>query len=227
MKEDQVPLSIRVVIAEDQTIMRNAYLHILQDAANISVLASVADGESAVAEAMRLQPDVVLLDIQMPKLNGIAAAKQIRANLPQVGIVLISNYKERQYVEAFLDDGTGASGKAYLLKTKLSESAELIRAIEVVAEGAAYLDIEIQNELLNLVSKSPNSILKDLTRREMEVLGLMAEGHTNISIARKLSVSERTVETHVNNIFSKLGLSSEATHNPRVMAVLKFLEASQ
>lgn len=216
---------IRVLIAEDQTILRDAYLHTLQNAPNVTVLESVADGLAAVEAAQRLQPDVALLDIQMPKLNGIEAAKQIRAVLPHVGIVLFSHHSQRQYAETFLRDGT--AGKAYLLKTTLNEPAELIRAIEVVADGGAILAPEIQDELLQLASARPQAQLNDLTRREQEVLGLMAEGYTNSGIARRLSVSERTVESHVNNIFSKLNLTSEATHNPRVMAVLLFLQAGQ
>jgi DNA-binding NarL/FixJ family response regulator len=216
---------IHILIAEDQTILRDAYLRTLQNAPNIIVLESVPDGLAAVEAAQRLQPDVALLDIQMPKLNGIEAAKQIRAALPHIGIVLFSHHSQRQYAETFLRDGT--AGKAYLLKTTLNEPAELIRAIEVVADGGAILAPEIQDELLQLASARPQAQLNDLTRREQEVLGLMAEGYTNSGIARRLSVSERTVESHVNNIFSKLNLTSEATHNPRVMAVLLFLQAGQ
>ena len=216
---------IRVLIAEDQTILREAYLHALQIAPHIAVVASVADGETAVEGAEHLQPDVALLDIQMPKLNGIEAAKQIRVALPHIGIVLFSHHSQRQYAEAFLRDGT--AGKAYLLKTTLNEPAELVRAIEVVADGGAILAPEIQDELLHLASARPQAQLNQLTRREQEVLGLMAEGYTNSAIAQRLSVSERTVESHVNNIFSKLNLTSEATHNPRVMAVLLFLQAGQ
>jgi DNA-binding NarL/FixJ family response regulator len=216
---------IRVLIAEDQAILREAYLHALQAAPNIAVLEAVADGEAAVAAAHRLQPDVVLLDIQMPKLNGIEAARQIRAAQPKIGLVLFSHHSLRQYAEAFLRDGT--AGKAYLLKTTLNEPAELIRAIEVVADGGAILAPEIQDELLRLASTQPQAQLNDLTKREQEVLKLMAEGYTNSIIAQKLSVSERTIESHVNNIFSKLNLTSEATHNPRVMAVLLFLQAGQ
>jgi DNA-binding NarL/FixJ family response regulator len=217
--------SIRIVIAEDQTILRDAYLNTLQTNPNLQVLEAVADGEAAVAAARRWEPDVVLLDIQMPRLNGIEAARQIRACLPHVGIVIFSHYQQRQYAEAFLRDGT--AGKAYLLKTTLNEPAELIRAIEVVAEGGAILAPEIQDELLALASARPEARLNHLTQREREVFGLMAEGYTNSAIARRLSVSERTVESHVNNIFSKLGLTSEATHNPRVMAVRLFLQAGQ
>lgn len=216
---------IRVLIAEDQKILRDTYLHTLEETPNISVVGSVADGEAAVAEARQLQPQVVLLDIQMPKLNGIEAAKQIREFLPEVGVVILSHYSQRQYAEAFLRDGT--AGKAYLLKTTLNDPAELIRAIEVVTERGAILAPEIQDELLHLASTSPQAQLNSLTNREQEVLRLMAEGYTNISIAHKLSISERTVESHVNNIFAKLDLTSEAARNPRVMAVLTFLQAGQ
>ncbi len=216
---------IRVLIAEDQKILRDTYLHTLEEEPNITVVGSVADGAAAVAEAQRLQPDVVLLDIQMPKLNGIDAAKQIREFLPEVGVVILSHYSQRQYAEAFLRDGT--AGKAYLLKTTLNEPAELIRAIDVVTERGAILAPEIQDELLHLASTSPQALLNTLTKREKEVLRLMADGYTNISIAHKLSISERTVESHVNNIFAKLNLTSEAARNPRVMAVLTFLKAGE
>jgi DNA-binding NarL/FixJ family response regulator len=216
---------IRIIIAEDQTILREAYLHTLREMPNIEVLESAADGAAAVEAALRLRPEVVLLDIQMPKLNGIEAARQIRAALPEVGLVLLSHYSERQYAEAFLQDGT--AGKAYLLKTSLNEPAELLRAIEVVTDGGAMLAPEIQDELLHLAASRPDSKLSSLTKRETEVLRLVAEGYTNISIAHKLSVSERTVESHVNNIFAKLELTSEASRNPRVMAVRLFLESAE
>jgi DNA-binding NarL/FixJ family response regulator len=216
---------IRVLIAEDQTILRETYVNVLKEIPNIVVLEAVADGEAVVEAAGRLRPDVVLLDIQMPKLNGIQAAERIRAMMPHVGLVLFSHYSERQYAETFLRSGT--AGKAYLLKTTLSEPEELARAIQVVAEGGAILAPDIQDELIRLASAVPDSQFSTLTTREMEVLGRMAEGYTNISIARKLSISERTVESHVNNIFGKLGLTAEAAHNPRVMAVLLFLQADR
>jgi DNA-binding NarL/FixJ family response regulator len=216
---------IRVLIAEDQTILRETYQHLLEDVSKVEVVESVPDGAAAVEAALRVEPDVILMDIQMPKLNGIEAARQIRASQPKVGVVLLSHYSERQYAEAFLRDGT--AGKAYLLKTTLSEPSELVRAIDVVVEGGAILAPEIQNELLRLASNDPTDRLKELTPREMQVLQLMAEGYTNISIAKKLTISERTVESHVNNIFSKLELTSEAMRNPRVMAVLLFLQTAR
>ena len=153
------------------------------------------------------------------------ATRKIRQQFPEMGIVILSHYSQRQYAEAFLRDGT--AGKAYLLKTTLNDPGELIRAIEVVTERGAILAPEIQDELLHLAAASPQAELNSLTKREQEVLQLMADGYTNISIAHKLSISERTVESHVNNIFAKLDLTSEATRNPRVMAVLTFLKAGQ
>ncbi len=216
---------IRIVIAEDQTILREAYLNTLKEAATIEVVATVADGRAAVEAVQRLQPDVVMLDVKMPRLNGIQAAQKIRDLFPKVGVVILSHYAQRQYAEAFLSNGT--AGKAYLLKTTLNEPAELIRAIEVVVEGGAILAPEIQDELLQLASATPQAKLNNLTKREQEVLRLMAEGYTNISIAHKLTIGERTVESHINNIFTKLDLGFEANRNPRVMAVLTFLQATQ
>jgi DNA-binding NarL/FixJ family response regulator len=214
---------IRVIIAEDQKILRQTYLLTLEDAEHITVLDAVDNGADAVKLVQKHQPDVVLLDIQMPKLNGIKAAEQIRELFPKTGIVILSHYNQRQYAETFLRNGT--SGKAYLLKTRLNDPSELIRAIEVVYEGGAILAPEIQDQLIQLATATPNSKFNSLTKREMEVLGCMAEGYTNISIANRLHISERTVESHVNNIFGKLGLTSEANRNPRVMAVLLFFEA--
>ncbi len=215
---------ISVLIAEDQTILRETYLRTLEAAPNIEVVGAVANGEEAVEAAKELQPEVMMLDIQMPKLNGIQAAEQIRSFLPKVGVVILSHYSQRQYAETFLRDGT--AGKAYLLKTTLNKPTELIRAIEVVAENGAILDPKVQDELMQLIAVKPDSRFNDLTAREREVLGLMAEGYTNISIARKLFISERTVESHVNNIFGKLELTTEVAHNPRVKAVLLFLQAA-
>jgi DNA-binding NarL/FixJ family response regulator len=216
---------IRVLIAEDQTILREMYKHTLAEEPALEVIETVADGEAAVEAAQRLQPDAVLLDIQMPKLNGIEAARKIRAALPKTGLVLLSHHNQRQYVEAFLRDGT--AGKAYLLKTTLSDSEQLIRAIKEAAQGRTMLAPEIQDELLQLALSTPQTQLDQLTKREVEVLHLVAKGYTNMSIAQELSVSERTVESHVNNIFAKLNLTAEAARNPRVMAVLLFLQMAE
>ncbi len=211
---------ITVLIADDQAIFREMYVRTLSEDEDIEVVAAVDNGRKAVEEAKRLQPNVALLDIDMPKMNGIEASKQIRAAMPETGIVLLSHYSDRQYVEAFLGNRDTA-GKAYLLKTTLNDSSELIRAIEVVAKRGAMLAPEILNELTQLIAV--DSPLNDLTKREREVLELMAQGYTNTIIARKLNITDRTVESHTNNIYNKLGLTEEDHHSPRVMAVLTYL----
>ncbi len=215
---------IRVLIAEDQAILREAYMRSLSTEENIEVMGAVENGKLAVEEAQRLQPDVILMDIDMPKMNGIEASKKIRAILPETGIVLLSHYSDREYVEAFLGN-RDTNGKAYLLKTTLNEPSELVRAIQVVARGGAMLAPEILNELTKLIAV--DSPLNDLTRREREVLELMAQGYTNTIIAQKLNITDRTVESHTNNIYNKLMLTDEQQHSPRVMAVLTYLEVSK
>lgn len=215
---------IRVLIADDQAIFRETYVRNLEAEENIEVVAAVENGKKAVEEAKRLEPDVALLDIDMPKLNGIEAAQKIRAILPQTGVVLLSHYSDRQYVEAFLGN-RDTIGKAYLLKTTLNDFSELVRAIEVVARGGAMLAPEILSELTQLISI--DSPLNDLTKREKQVLELMAQGYTNTMIARKLNITDRTVESHTNNIYNKLHLTEGEQHSPRVMAVLTYLEATQ
>ncbi|OQY48669.1 MAG: hypothetical protein B6242_01810 [Anaerolineaceae bacterium 4572_78] len=214
---------IRVLVAEDQAFFRSAYQSIFEQSEKIDLLEMVINGEEAVEAAKRLEPDVAMLDIKMPKMNGIQAANEIRKLFPKIGVVIFSNYAQRQYAQAFLRDGT--AGKAYLLKTTLNEPEELIRAIEVVSERGAILAPEIQDELFKLALEMPNSYLNDLTKREREVLSKVAEGYTNIGIANQLYIAERTVESHVNNIFSKLAPALGASKNPRVMAVLLFLQS--
>jgi len=217
-------MSIRILVADDQAIFREAYVQILDSEEDMEVVAAVPDGKKAVEEAKKLEPAVALLDIDMPRMNGIDAARKIRSILPNTGIVLLSHYADRQYVEAFLGN-RDTIGKAYLLKTTLNDSSELIRAIEVVARGGAMLAPEILNELTQLITA--DSPLNDLTKREKQVLELMAQGYTNTMIARNLNITDRTVESHTNNIYNKLHLTEGEQHSPRVMAVLIYLEATQ
>lgn len=214
-------MTTRVLIADDQALFRETYVRIIEEEEGFEVVAAVENGKKAVEEANRLVPNVALLDIDMPKMNGIEAAKTIRSQLPDVGIVLLSHYADRQYVEAFLGN-RDTKGKAYLLKTTLNDFSELIRAIEVVERGGAMLAPEILTELTQLIAV--DSPLNDLTKREKEVLELMAQGYTNTIIARKLHITDRTVESHTNNIYNKLHLTEGEHHSPRVMAVLTYLE---
>ena len=128
---------IRVLVAEDQTIWRDIYTRVLEESPQTKLIEAVANGQAAVEAAKTHQPDVVLLDIQMPGLNGIEAAKQIRSALPEVGVILMSHHAQRQYAQAFLRDGT--AGKAYLLKNMFRDPIELIPPIEVVHQPGAIM----------------------------------------------------------------------------------------
>lgn len=211
---------ISILIADDQELAREGYRRVLETQAGLEVVATAADGLEAVRLAAAHCPDVVMLDIRMPGLNGIEAAQRIRRDCPQVGVLLLSFYDDPRYVRAFFKEG--ASGKAFLLKQTIGRIEELVRAIKAVAGGQIMLDPSIVDDL---VSGMPLSALAALTPQEMRVLELMAKGYTNTSIAEVLVVQERTVENYVSNIFAKLNLKGKA-QQARVQAVLLFLDAT-
>lgn len=211
---------ISILIADDQELAREGYRRVLETQAGLEVVATAADGLEAVRLAAAHCPDVVMLDIRMPGLNGIEAAQRIRRDCPQVGVLLLSFYDDPRYVRAFFKEG--ASGKAFLLKQTIGRIEELVRAIRAVAGGQIMLDPSIVDDL---VSGMPLSALAALTPQEMRVLELMAKGYTNTSIAEVLVVQERTVENYVSNIFAKLSLKGKA-QQARVQAVLLFLDAT-
>lgn len=211
---------MRIIIADDQELAREGYRRVLETQPGLVVAATASDGLEAVRLAERECPEVMLLDIRMPGLNGIEAAQQIRQSCPQVGIVLLSFYDDPRYVRAFFKEG--AAGKAFLLKQTIGRIEELVRAIQAVAAGQMMLDPTIVD---GLMSDASSVALADLTPQEMRVLELMAKGYANPSIAEALVVQERTVENYVSNIFSKLHLKDKA-QQARVQAVLLFLEAT-
>lgn len=211
---------IRVLIADDQEIAREGYRRILETQAGLEVVAAAADGLEAVQLAEVQCPDVAILDIRMPRLNGIEAAQQIRRICPRVGVVLLSFYDDPHYVRAFFKEG--AAGKAFLLKQTIGRIEELVRAIKAAADGQMMLDPTIVDDLL---SGAPLAALTDLTAQEMRVLELMAKGYANAGIADILVVQERTIENYASNIFAKLHLKDK-TQQARVQAVLLFLEAT-
>ena len=194
---------IRVLIAEDQKILRDTYLHTLEETPNISVVGSVADGEAAVAEARQLQPQVVLLDIQMPKASGIEVTRWVRANVKDVGVLVLTAYNDDPYVTAVLQ--AGANG--YVLKTASPE--ELIQAVRDVHEGKSVLDPSVTQKLMShFFTGSKKPIVEPLTDRELEVLSLAAKGFTNKAIGVQLGISDRTVQGHLAHIFDKLQAGS-------------------
>ena len=212
---------LRVMVADDAQFMRVAYKRILDTQEHLEIVGMAADGDEAVRLAELLKPDVAILDIRMPKINGIEAAQKIKAACPGTGIVIISAYDDTEYIVELLKDGP--EGKAYLLKTSVDNIDELIRAVESVAAGRTVLDPAIVQRLARIQSTQAGSPLAQLTEREREVLSLMAEGYTNAVIAERLVVEERTVENHTNSIYAKLNLTQSPGVHRRVQAVLAFV----
>jgi DNA-binding NarL/FixJ family response regulator len=217
---------IRVLLADDQTMLRAGLRTILSAHDDITVVSEAADGRQAVQEARRLRPDVVLMDVRMPAMDGIQATRQLAAlGLdPPVRVLVLTTFDLDEYVYAALR--AGASG--FLLKDAPPE--ELVHAIGVVAAGDAMLAPSVTRRLIRTFATQPQRLpgerasattdqprLRQLTERELEVLKLLAGGLTNIEIAESLTVSETTVKTHVGRVLAKLGL-----HNRVQAAVLAY-----
>ena len=215
---------LRVIVADDAQFMRVAYKRILEPQEHIEVVGMAADGEEVLKQAELLDPDVAILDIRMPKMNGIEVAQRLKQSRPDIGVVIISHYDDTEYILELLKDGP--EGKAYLLKTSVDNIDELVRAVEAVAKGQTVLDPVIVQRLAKIQSLQADSPLAQLTEREMDVLGVMAEGYNNANISKKLFVEERTVENHTNSIYAKLDLTQSTGYHRRVQAVLAFVTHS-
>jgi len=192
--------AIRVLIADDHAIVRKGIRALLETEADIEVVGEAADGKEAVEKAERLHPDVVLMDLVMPKMDGIEAIRRITASQPEIRILVLTSFAEDEKV--FPAIKAGALG--YLLKDAGPE--ELVRAICQVHRGESSLSPAIARKVLREISRPP--MPEPLTERELEVLRLIARGKSNKEIARGLVISEATVRTHVSNILGKLQLSS-------------------
>ena len=194
---------MRVVIAEDQVLLREGLGRLFEDAGH-QVAASRGDARDLVATVAGHKPDLVVLDIRMPPTftdEGARAAFEIKRALPETGVLLLSQHIETTHVV----DLVGLGGFGYLLKDRVLAVAEFLEAAERVARGGSALDPQVVSRLLGHGNADE---LSDLSEREREVLGLMAEGLTNTGIAKRLYLSERTVEAHVTNMLNKLGLNS-------------------
>jgi DNA-binding NarL/FixJ family response regulator len=201
--------SVRVLVVDDQALVREGLMTLLGTAPDIQPVASASDGEEAVALAARHRPDVVLMDLRMPKLDGVEATRQILAARPETEIVVLTTHAD----EASILDALRAGARGYL--TKDAGLAEISRAIQAAANHQALLDPVVQSRLLEAASgaarPAPAQDLPDeLTPREGEVLALIARGLSNREIADALVVSEATVKTHINHVFSKIGARDRA-----------------
>jgi DNA-binding NarL/FixJ family response regulator len=191
---------MRVLVADDQRVVREGLATILSTLAGVEVVATAADGAEAVALALQHQPDVILMDLRMPGMDGIEATAAIRARSPGIKVVVLTTYADDESVFAAL--GAGAIG--YL--TKDAGRDDIGRAIHGALSGQAVLDQSVQARLLEAVQSRPArpaSLPDGLTEREAEVLSLIANGRSNIEIAAQLYVGEATVKTHINRIFAK------------------------
>jgi DNA-binding NarL/FixJ family response regulator len=215
---------IRVVLAEDNLLIRQGVRSILELEDGIEVVDAVGDLGALLEAVNRHAPDVVVTDIRMPPSGadeGIRAAARLRQTHPDVGVVILSQYDEPAYALALLEAGSGR--RAYLLKERVQNPEQLIGAIREVAHGGSVIDPKVVEALVSARTRSARSPLTELSPREREVLGQMAQGKNNAAIADALVLTPRAVEKHINSIFSKLPLAETPDVDRRVKAVLLFL----
>jgi DNA-binding NarL/FixJ family response regulator len=212
---------MRVVIADDAVLLREGLIRLVEEN-DCTVVAAVGDGPSLVEAIVEHRPDVSIVDVRMPPTHtdeGLRAAVEARGKVPGSPVLVLSQYVEVEYADDLLADRLGAVG--YLLKDRVSEVAEFMDNLRRVAGGGTVLDPEVVGQLL--VRRRRDDPLRNLTPREREVLGLMAEGRSNTAIARRIVVTEGAVEKHVRNIFTKLDLPPDDEQHRRVLAVLAYL----
>ena len=212
---------MRIVIAEDAAILRDGLTQLLATRGH-EVVAGVGDARALRAAIADHHPDVAVVDIRMPPTHtdeGLRAAVELRRDHPRLGILVFSQYIETRFATELL--AGSSAGVGYLLKERVADIDDFVDALTRVAAGGTALDPEVVAHLLGAGRRG----LDTLTPREREVLALMAEGRTNAAIAGTLVVSDRAVEKHIANIFTKLGLSPSESDHRRVLAVLRYLES--
>jgi DNA-binding NarL/FixJ family response regulator len=208
MKTSDQP--IRVLLADDHAVVRAGIRQFLEQAEDIEVIAEADDGGAAKSLIEQMQPDVAVLDIQMPQATGIEVTRWIRTHHPEIGVLVLTAYDDDPYINAVLQ--AGANG--YVLKT--AAPGEIIRAVRDVHAGISALDTAILQKIMSqMFTRTEPAPVEKLTDREMEVLSLVAKGDTNKAIGAQLSISDRTVQGHLAHIFGKLQASS------RTEAVMK------
>jgi DNA-binding NarL/FixJ family response regulator len=192
---------IRVLIADDHTLFRRGVREMLEAEEDINVVAEAATGREALEQARAVAPDVVLMDIRMPDLDGVKAARLLHQEMPHVGIIFVTSLGDDESVS----QGLQAGGLGYILKDANLDT--MLRAVRAVAHGESLLDPTVAQKMMRQFTTQPKkqvSLLDTLTPRELEVLVLIAEGRSNKEIAGELTISQKTVKNHINNIFSKL-----------------------
>ena len=211
---------LRIVVADDDALLREGIASLLVEAGH-DVVGRAVDADDLWLKVRSYSPDIAIVDVRMPPRNaddGIVAAAEIRRTLPSVSVLVLSQHLEPTYLLELV--GGDASGVGYLLKDRVRDIGEFVGAVERVAAGGTAFDPEV---VKTLVGGHRRSVLDDLTDREREVLGLIAEGRSNRAIGKQLFLSSRAVERHVQAIFRKLGLGDTEDDNRRVLAVLALL----
>jgi DNA-binding NarL/FixJ family response regulator len=223
-------VATRVVLADDSLIVREGLERLLATSEEVAVVDSCGDGDSLRASIRKHDPDVVITDIRMPPSNtdeGIQLAAELRETAPKIGVIVLSQYTQAAYVMSLFE--SGSSGRAYLLKDRVHDRQELVRAITAVAAGGSVIDPKVVDVLVEARARAHRSPLTELTARELEVLRAIAEGKSNAAIAEELTLTKHAVEKHINSIFLKVGLASSPTADSvskRVKATLLFLAES-
>jgi DNA-binding NarL/FixJ family response regulator len=225
---DEIPdRPIRVVYADDSFLMRQALEAVLERLDGVQAVAGCADGEALLAAVEEQGPDVVVTDMRMPPSGdqeGIRVAHRLRQRHPSMGVVVLTQYAEPRYGLELLEAGT--EGRGYLLKERVNDPRELHAAIETVAHGGSVFDPAMVRLLVS-GGATAGGALDELTPRERQVLGEMAQGKSNAAIAEHLVLTKKAIEKHVGSIFLKLGLPEEQVVSRRVAAVLLYLAAER
>jgi DNA-binding NarL/FixJ family response regulator len=215
-------MSLRVILGEDSYLATEGIARVLERAGDLELVATVGDFDALVGAIETERPDVVITDIRMPPTKtdeGIRLANELRSSHPEIGVVVLSQHADPAYASSLLEQGS--RGRAYLLKEHLKDAAEVGRAVRAVSAGESVIDPLVVETLLG--TRAERSQLDELTAREREILGLIAEGHSNAAIATKLVLTKRAVERHINGIFMKLDLGDPDDMNRRVAAALLYL----
>jgi DNA-binding NarL/FixJ family response regulator len=214
---------VRVVVADDSPLLREGVAHVLAEN-GLEVVAQVGDATALLNAIERTQPDLAIVDVRMPPTQtdeGARAAVEIRSRHPDVGVLLLSQVIEAQYALTLLSEHPHGFG--YLLKDRVLAIDDFIQSVHRVAAGGTAIDPDVVSQLLG--RRREDDPVDELTPREREVLALMAEGRSNQGICQQLFLSPKTVESHVHNIFAKLGITAAADDHRRVLAVLAYLRS--